>query len=372
MGNIGKSAPRVISLFAGCGGLDLGFHQQGYEIVWANDFNEWAAATYKHNLGGVMHCGDIEKVDPNKNKNIPACDLILGGFPCQDFSMIWKRPGLNGERGNLYKSFLRFVAAKKPKAFVAENVKGLLTANNGKAIEQIVTDFESICPGYIVKPKLYNFADYGAPQLRERVLIVGIRVDTGFDFYHPKPTHGPRGAKPYVTAGEALKGAEKVKYNNEKMKIASKTVKMLQLIPEGGNFTDVPLKSPYYVKGMISHVYRRIHRGEPAKTIIAAGGGGTWGYHYPEPRPLTNRERARLQSFPDDFEFIGSVAEVRRQIGNAVPPQGVAELAKALMPLFTNKYDPVDLRHVYRKFKDIPIKKRMEYIVEEKAFAGAI
>ena len=91
-----------------------------------------------------MHCGDIEKVDPNRNKNIPACDLILGGFPCQDFSMIWKRPGLNGERGNLYKSFLRFVAAKKPKAFVAENVKGLLTANNGKAIEQIVTDFESI------------------------------------------------------------------------------------------------------------------------------------------------------------------------------------------------------------------------------------
>lgn len=372
MKEIKTAKPKVISLFAGCGGLDLGFHRQGYEIVWANDFNEWAAATYKHNLGGAMHCGDIEKVDPNKNKKIPSCDLILGGFPCQDFSMIWKRPGLNGERGNLYKSFLRFVAAKKPKAFVAENVKGLLTANDGKAIEQIVTDFESICPGYIVKPKLYNFADYGAPQFRERVLIVGIRIDTGFDFYHPKPTHGHRGLKPHVTAGEALKGVEKVKFNNEKMKIASKTVKMLNMISEGGNFTDVPVESPYYVKGMISHVYRRIHRGEPAKTIIAAGGGGTWGYHYPEPRPLTNRERARLQSFPDDFEFIGSIAEVRRQIGNAVPPQGVAELAKALMPLFTGEYDPVDLNDVYSKFKDIPVKKRMQYIVEEQALAGVV
>ncbi len=364
------TAPKVISLFAGCGGLDLGFHQQGYDVVWANDFNEWAAKTYTHNLGEAMVCKDIEKVDPFKDKSIPACDLILGGFPCQDFSMIWKRPGLNGDRGNLYKSFLRFVAAKKPKAFVAENVKGLLTANNGRAIEQIVTDFESILPGYVVKPKLYNFADYGAPQFRERVLIVGIRIDTGFDFYHPKPTHGAKGTHPYVTAGMAIKGAEKIKFNNEKMKISPKTVNMLKLIPEGGNFTNVPVDSPYYVKGMISHVYRRIHRGEPAKTIIAAGGGGTWGYHYPELRPLTNRERARLQSFPDDFEFLGSVAEVRRQIGNAVPPQGVAELAKALKPLFHGKYDPVDLNITYQKFKNIPVKKRMEYIVDEQALVA--
>ena len=369
MKNREKIAPRVISLFAGCGGLDLGFHRQGYEVVWANDFNEWAAATYEKNLGDVMHCGDILKIDPVKNRHIPSCDLVLGGFPCQDFSMIWKRPGLNGERGNLYKSFLRFVAAKKPKAFVAENVKGLLTANDGRAIEQIVSDFENICPGYVVKPKLYNFADYGAPQFRERVLIVGIRIDTGFDFCHPMPTHGPKGEKSYITAGEALKGAEKVKFNNEKMNISPKTIKMLQLIPEGGNFTDVPIDSPYYVRGMISHVYRRIHRSEPAKTIIAAGGGGTWGYHYPEPRPLTNRERARLQSFPDDFEFIGSVAEVRRQIGNAVPPQGVAELAKALLPLFRGEYDPVNLNGVYQKFKNISVKKRMEYVVEEQALA---
>ena len=104
--------PKILSLFSGCGGLDLGFHQQGYETVWANDFNEWAVDTFKKNFGDVITCGDIEEIDPYKD-DIPDCDLILGGFPCQDFSMIWKRPGLNGERGNLYKSFLRFVDAKK-------------------------------------------------------------------------------------------------------------------------------------------------------------------------------------------------------------------------------------------------------------------
>jgi len=116
-----------------------------------------------------------------------------------------------------------------------------------------------------------------------------------------------------------------------------------------------------YVKGMISHVYRRINRNEPAKTVIAAGGGGTWGYHFPEARPLTNRERARLQSFPDDFEFIGSVAEVRRQIGNAVPPKGVAEVAKALMPLFRGEYAKLNLIYQYEFLKTQTVKNRIEY-----------
>lgn len=365
--------PKIISLFSGCGGLDLGFHQQGYETVWANDFDVWAAETYRANIDDVMVCEDINSIDPYTDKSIPKCDLVLGGFPCQDFSVIWKRPGLNGHRGSLYKSFLRFVDAKRPKAFVAENVKGLLSANNCQAIKIIINDFESIDPGYLVKVKLYNFADYGVPQFRERVLIVGIRLDTGFDFHHPKPTHGPKANKPYVTAGEALRGAEKAKHNIEKIKISPKTVEMLKLIPEGGNFADVPPDHPLYVKGMISHVYRRIDRSEPAKTIIAAGGGGTWGYHFPEHRPLTNRERARLQSFPDDFEFMGSPAEVRRQIGNAVPPRGVGELAKSLLPLFKGDYVKVDLRNEYEELKSFPVKDRIKYnMVEESRILEAV
>lgn len=364
MKNNNKNQPNVISLFTGCGGLDLGFELEGYNTVWANDFNSDACETFKMNFNAPIVVGDIEKIDPYKDKTIPNCDLVLGGFPCQDFSMIWKRPGLNGERGNLYKSFLRFVDAKKPKAFVAENVKGILTANNKKAIEQIIKDFESIAPGYVVKAKLYNFAEYGVPQFRERVLIVGIRVDTGFDFHHPKPTHGPNGKKPYVTVADAFKKVEKVKLNNEHMNIADKTRKLLSLIPEGGNFTDVPKNHPLYVKGMISHVYRRVKLDEPSKTIIAAGGGGTWGYHYPEPRPLTNRERARLQSFPDGFKFYGSISEVRRQIGNAVPPNGVRETAKALLPLFKNEYKKVDLKKILDEHKKMNFSDRIKIILE--------
>jgi len=356
-----KERPNIISLFSGCGGLDLGFHKAGYKTVWANDFESAACKTFSSYFGeGIIVEGDIEKIDPYNDKSIPECDLILGGFPCQDFSMIWKRPGLNGERGNLYKSFLRFVDAKKPKAFVAENVKGLLTANNKRAIQQIIADFESILPGYIVTPKLYNFAEYGVPQFRERVLLVGVRIDTGFYFKHPAPTHGPNGVYPYVTAGEAILNANEVPYNNEHAKIADRTKEILKLIPEGGNFTDIPKNHPLYVKGMISHVYRRLKLDEPSKTIIAAGGGGTHGYHWPEPRPLTNRERARLQSFPDDFIFQGTVAEVRKQIGNAVPPNGVIALAKALMPLFEDNYEKHDLIKKNVEYQNMTIQERLQ------------
>lgn len=319
--------PKVLSLFSGCGGLDLGFVQSGYEVVWANDFNHWACETYRHNFGAHIVEGSITDIDFSKT---PDADVITGGFPCQDFSMIWKRGGLGTDRGNLYKHFVRAVETKLPKVFVAENVKGLLTANGGKAIEVIANDFAKV--GYEVSFDLYNFADYGAPQLRERVLIVGVRKDLGYKFEKPTPTHAPDS---YVTASKALSGVERVKHNNEHLNIKDRTRKILELIPEGGNFTDIPKDNPYYVKGMISHVYRRLHRHRPSTTIIAGGGGGTWGYHFEEPRPLTNRERARLFGYPDDFVFIGSTTEVRRQIGNSVPPPAAKALSEALLPIFT-------------------------------------
>lgn len=361
-----KKIIRVVSLFSGCGGLDLGFEQVGhYKTIWANDFKHEACQTFRRNFGDIIVEGNIEQINPYNNSSVPNCDLILGGFPCQDFSIIWKQPGLNGERGNLYKSFLRFVDAKKPKAFVAENVKGILTANNKKAITQIIQDFQNIAPGYVVIPHLYNFADYGVPEFRERVLIVGIRIDTGFNFKHPTPTHGlGEGLKPYVTVRDAFKDVRDVPYNNEFLKVQERTKKIISLIPEGGNFTDIPKESPYYVKGMISHVYRRVKLDEPSKTIIAAGGGGTWGYHYPENRPLTNRERARIQSFPDDFIFEGSTTEVRRQIGNAVPPVGVHAIAEALKPLFFGEYVKNDLYQLQDYLKNMPIENRLKLITK--------
>lgn len=333
--------PKVLSLFSGCGGMDLGFKQEGYEIVWANDFEHWACETYKKNFGPHIIEDDIVDIDFD---NTPDCDLITGGFPCQDFSMIWKRGGLNTNRGNLYKHFVRAVATKFPKAFVVENVKGLLTANNGMAIRQIVKDFQKVDHlGYRIYINLFNFAEYGVPQIRERVIIVGIRSDIPYKFVKPKETHHEGN---YYTAGEALKGVEKIPYNNEHIEIHERTRKIISLIPPGGNFTNIPKDSPYYVKGMISHVYRRLHPNKPSKTIIAGGGGGTWGYHHVDPRPLTNRERARLFGFPDDFIFEGNISQVRRQIGNAVPPPGAKVVAKELKKLFAGEFEKTDSKNL--------------------------
>ena len=328
-----SNKPKLLSLFSGCGGLDLGFLQAGYEIVWANDNEHWSCETYKKNFGDHIHEGSIVDVDFSK---VPDCDIITGGFPCQDFSVTSKRGGLETDRGNLYKQFVRAVDEKRPKVFIAENVKGLLSANKGRAIQQIVEDFGAL--GYTVKYRLNKFARYGAPQLRERVLIVGVRNDINYDFEFPEYTHDESN---YVTAGQALRGVEKVPFNNEHQNIKASTVEKLKLIPEGKNFTAIPKDSPHYVKGMISHVYRRLHRDLPSTTIIAGGGGGTWGYHYEENRPLTNRERARLFGYPDDFIFEGSITEVRRQIGNSVPPIAGRVFAEHLKPVFNVEAEPV-------------------------------
>jgi DNA (cytosine-5)-methyltransferase 1 len=319
--------PKLLSLFSGCGGMDLGFKQAGYEIVWANDFNEYAGLTYSRNFGDHMHVGSITDVDFS---TLPAADIITGGFPCQDFSMISKRGGIETERGNLYTYFVKAVAEVRPKVFIAENVKGLLTANKGEAIKRITEDFAAL--GYKLHVKLYNFAHYGVAQLRERVLIVGVREDVMFVYEPPAATHDET---TYLTSGEALKGVEKVAANNEHQNIKPKTKQLLELIPEGKNFAAVDPENPLYVKGMISHVYRRLDRNKPSSTIIAGGGGGTWGYHFEEPRPLTNRERARLFGYPDDFIFEGSITEVRRQIGNSVPPVAAKVIAEHILPAFT-------------------------------------
>lgn len=320
-----KPKIEVISLFSGCGGMDLAFNDTGYEIKWANDIEAAACNTYRKNIGDHIVHGDITEIDYS---NIPNADLILGGFPCQDFSMIWKRGGINTERGNLYRNFVELVSLKNPLMFIAENVKGILTANKKQAINQIINDFSETGEyGYNTQPYLVNFADYGAPQLRQRVLIIGVRKDIKTEFEIPEPTHS---AENYVSSKTALEGASLVAHNNEHQNIKQKTVEKLKLIPPGGNFSNIPKDSPHYVKGMISHVYRRLDPDKPSTTIIAAGGGGTWGYHYSEPRPLTNRERARLFGYPDDFVFEGTITEVRKQIGNSVPPVGIMPFAKKI------------------------------------------
>lgn len=326
-----KKKLKVMSLFSGCGGMDLGFllakHPElEYEIIWANDFDKDACATYKKNFGHDIVCGDIWNVNLD---DMPKCDVIVGGFPCEDFSILRgdKRPGFKSKRGILYTKFVEAVAKKLPLFFLAENVKGLLTMNKGWAIKKIKQDFERVDHvGYDVTYQLIKFADYGVPQLRERVIIVGVRKDLDMEFSFPHPTHKHN----HVSAAEAFRNVETVKLNNEKLRTFPSTEQKLMQIPPGGNWRDLPSKAH---KNWMSLIYKRLHPDKPSPTIVACGGGGTWGYHYKEPRPLTNRERARIQTFPDDFEFIGSTTEIRRQIGNAVPPLGIKPIAEQLLKM---------------------------------------
>ena len=274
--------------------MDLGFKNAGFNIIWANEIDHWACETYRGYFGNHIIESDVAEII---KEEIPDSDIILGGFPCQDFSVIWKRGGLETERGNLYSYFVRIVKWKQPKMFIAENVKGLLSANNGMAVEQIKSDFEKT--GYNVNVYKINFADYGTPQFRHRILILGIHKDFNNIFILPEITHGP-GKDKYMSAKEALEGVEKVPYNNEHQNIAEKTREMLKLIPPGGNFTSVPKESQYYVKGMISHVYRRLNPHEPSTTIIAGGGGELGGTIMPNLGPLL------IESVPDysDIQMI--------------------------------------------------------------------
>ena len=349
-------SPKIISLFSGCGGLDLPFHRSGYNLVWANDFDESSCQTFEKNISKNIVHDSIENVDID---SIPDADIVLGGFPCQDFSQIWKKPGLDGTRGNLYTYFAEIVRKKTPKIFIAENVRGLLSANKGLAIETIIKDFRSLKPGYLVIPKLVNFSSYGLPQIRERVLIFGIRKDTDFDISFPAYTHG-NNKLPLTSSKIGLKNIGSEVPNQEHMNIQPRTIEILKRIPAGGNFTAIDKNDPYYVKGMISHVYRRLNPDEPSKTIIASGGGGTWGYHYPEPRALTNRERARLQGFPDNFNFEGTFGEIRKQIGNAVPPIGTISFVNSISKLFRKNYKTFDLEKIDNLVSKMSIKDLMK------------
>ena len=178
---------RVVSLFSGAGGLDLGFQMAGHNIIWANDIYGDAVETYRHNLGNYIVCEDIFNI---KATDVPDCDIIIGGFPCQGFSVANTKRSELDERNSLYKELIRIIKAKSPKFFLAENVKGLVNLAQGKVFQMILRDFSEL--GYKVKHKILNAADYGVPQTRERVIIVGVRADVDFEYTFPAPTYSRR------------------------------------------------------------------------------------------------------------------------------------------------------------------------------------
>ncbi|MBR1846912.1 MAG: DNA cytosine methyltransferase [Bacilli bacterium] len=291
---------KVVSLFSGAGGLDLGFVLAGHKIVWANDLYEDAVKTYRQNLGNHIICQDITKIQTNE---IPDCDIVIGGFPCQGFSVANTTRHVSDERNVLYKQLIRVIKDKQPKYFLAENVKGILSIGKGEVFKKIITDFAEL--GYTVNYKLLNAADYGVPQTRLRVIIVGVRKDLGRSFIFPEPTHSKNetGQLPkWVSVSDALSGIPDPDKPN---KLPNHTYSKYKL-----NFN-----------GYIGH--RPLDPNKPAPTVTARGDNKGGVVILPHPnglRRMTCRELATIQSFPLNYVFFGPSSSVYRQIGNAVPP----------------------------------------------------
>jgi DNA (cytosine-5)-methyltransferase 1 len=324
-------------MFSGGGGLDLGAEMTGrVSVLWANDVDAAACATYRRNFGDRIELDDIRNIE---TPSLP-CDLLIAGPPCQDFSVLWLHEGARTARGNLYFEFLRFLAHLHPAAFILENVKGLLSANAGEAWTLVRAGLKAPArilelnlgsqPRYDLSVSVVNFADLGAPQIRERVIVVGTRRDLAVGAIEiPRPYAGRHRTVEEVLDDEPLPPLGEA--NHDLHVDAPDVIERLKLIAPGENYTAIPDGHPLAVKGLISHVYRRLHPKKPAYTIVAGGGGGSMGYHHREPRSITNRERARLQTFPDDFIFEGSIREIRAQIGNAVPPLAATLIVNAVV-----------------------------------------
>jgi len=336
---------RFGELFCGPGGLALGAvlsrvenDDTVYKIehAWANDYHLDTCKTYVRNIcpdnPASVICHDVRTLDI---KNLPAIDAFAYGFPCNDFSIVGEQKGFHGEFGPLYTYGLNILDYFKPKFFLAENVGGIAAANEGKAFKKILSDLENAGVGYTLTVHLYKAEEYGVPQTRHRMIIVGIEKESGLKFQIPAPTTplNPRTTKEALENPPIPVNAP----NNDLTTQAKIVVERLKHILPGENVwtANLPQHLKLNVKGAkLSQIYKRLHPDKPAYTLTGSGGGGTHGYHWKENRALTNRERARLQTFPDNFVFEGSKESVRRQIGMAVPP----ELSKVIFTAVLNTF----------------------------------
>ena len=401
---------RVISLFSGAGGMDLGFINAGFEIVWANDFFKEAVESYKKNVDERIVYGDITKIDSSEMPN--DIDLVIGGFPCQGFSVANTKRSMKDERNFLYKEMLRVIDDKKPKFFVAENVKGILSMKKGKVFEMIKKDFKKL--GYNVDARLLNAAEYGVPQARERVVIIGNRI--GVENPYPKPTHwvdskkyeSKKGLKDPVTVEQTIGFLSDVRlsdkpitldngmiiYNHmaatnvydkfwgRKYKVKQEDIcDYLKMWRDKAGYTTKKVDDHFGYKYTAGHWFRKDnHSGSipkpsdwwelkkilgfdnkydkkvttmvekeikfeqslritnwdrPSDTITATSPE----IHVNRERRLSARECAMLQTFPMDYEFVGSLNVVYRQIGNAVPVKLAEQIAKGIYEVLEKNED---------------------------------
>lgn len=337
-------------LFCGPGGLAYGainanINNEEFGIVheWATDYDRSTCDTYIHNIcpenPESVICEDVRKLDIN---SLSTIDALAFGFPCNDYSLVGEQKGINGTFGPLYTYGVKVLKKHKPMWFLAENVGGIRSANEGAAFKKILSELEK--SGYKIYPHLYKFEQYGVPQARHRVIIIGIRKDLPYEYKVPSP-------EPYKDVDVSVRTALENPPipadapNHELTKQSAIVVERLKHIKPGENAwtAELPEHLRLNVQGAkLSQIYKRLDPDKPAYTVTGSGGGGTHIYHYAEPRALTNRERARLQTFPDNYVFIGSKEIVRRQIGMAVPPKGAQVIFEAVLKTFAGiPYDSV-------------------------------
>ncbi|OYO25880.1 DNA cytosine methyltransferase [Janthinobacterium sp. PC23-8] len=332
---------RVISFFTGAGGLDLGFDLTGYDVVYATDIDAMCCETLKANLGGVLskstivEQADIRKIDPS---TLPKdIDLIIGGPPCQSFSASGRRAGgASGrldDRGTLFEAYCKIIDYVKPKAFLFENVRGILGTNKGEDWNAIVESFRDI--GYTISYRILDALDYGAPQQRERMIMVGHKLDSEFLF--PRPLFGPDSENdaPYITSAQALDGI--VADNEDRNSLVLRNGKyahLLPLVPPGENYLHFTAKRGYpnpifAYRSRFSDFLYKANPDTQIKTLIASPGKYTGPFHW-DNRCFTVREYMRLQGFPDNYIFVGDRTDRVKQIGNSVSLKLSYQLAIAI------------------------------------------
>lgn len=342
---------RLGELFCGPGGIGWGathadINNSDFGIVhqWANDYDKFTCETYRHNICPDMpetvYHNDIRTFDMDQ---LSPIDALAFGFPCNDYSVVGEQKGIDGNFGPLYSYGVKALQKFQPLWFLAENVGGLRSANEGRTLNKILAELQDA--GYTITPHLYKFEEYGIPQARHRLIIIGIRNDINIEYRVPSPA-------PYAGINNTCRYAienppiKKDAFNNELTKQSNQVIERLKYIKPGQNaFTaDIPESLRLHIKGAkISQIYKRLDPNKPSYTVTGSGGGGTHIYHWEEPRALTNRERARLQTFPDTFEFMGSKESVRKQIGMAVPCQGAKIIFEAILKSFAKiPYESID------------------------------
>lgn len=333
---------KIIDLFCGIGGLSLGFEQAGFEVVSAIDVWSDAIKTYNHNrtekVGRVMSVSDFNETILPSLINKEHITGVIGGPPCQGFSTVGKRE-IDDPRNQLYLDFYRTVAISQPDFFVIENVKGMLTLNKGAFVKDLLSRFGENGLGYTITYKLLNAADYGIPQNRYRVFYIGLKNKS---FVFPKPldymltasdgisdlvgaTSEHYGTEPQNEFQRLMRGSQTKPLNQDYTNHSEQTIGIISLIPDGGNIKSLPPE--YWQVRRYNKAFERMGTFKPSNTIDT---GHRNYFHYSENRIPTLRESARIQSFPDSFEVLGTRGSQYKQVGNAVPPMLANVIAQAI------------------------------------------